>query len=303
LHRSNFIRVNGVRLNVLDWGGAGPALVLVHGMTDSPHIFDDAAPQLARTFHVIAYARRGHGQSDAPIGPYDQATLVEDLQQLLAASGISRAYLLGWSMGGNEITEFAAKYPERVNGLIYLEAAYDWSYPKYQADFPAINPDATALGSLDAYRAWYRAAWFGATPWTPGLEAYLRDITRINRDGRVQPVPSGAVLDAVAASNAHSSRDYRHVRAPVLAIYASSLLPIDSAAPANTRMSEDWERHVMAAFRRDSIARVHSELAQVTVREFPRTAHMSILVLEQAAIVRAIEEFSNESASGRTQAH
>ena len=160
--------VNGVQLNYLDWGGSGPPLVLVHGMTDSPHIFDDLAPSLRDSFHVIAYARRGHGASDAPTGPYDQATLLADLEQFLDRLGVTRASLLGWSMGGNEITAFAAAHPERVAGLVYLEAGYDWSDVRFQKEFPALAADDTALRSLDAYRAWYRRTWFGDTAWTPG---------------------------------------------------------------------------------------------------------------------------------------
>src|ERR1700757_5086068 len=130
-HRSEYATVNGVRLNYLDWGGVGPPLVLIHGLTDSPHIFDDFAPLLRDRVHVIAYARRGHASSDAPSnGPYDLATLVDDLRQLLDHLGIARTSMLGWSLGGNEITEFAAKYPGRVDKLVYLEAGYDWSYPK-----------------------------------------------------------------------------------------------------------------------------------------------------------------------------
>src|SRR5262245_51209687 len=196
-HRSEFVEVNGVRLYYLDWGGVGRNLVLIHGLTDSPHIFDDFAPLLRDRFHVVAYARRGHGRSDSPSGPYDQHTLVEDLRQLLDRLDISRTSLLGWSMGGNEETEFAGRYPERVDKLVYLEAAYDWSYSKYQSDFPALSPTASDLQSLDAYRVWYRRTWFGDTPWTSGLEAYLRDITTVAADGSVHPVPSGQVLDAL----------------------------------------------------------------------------------------------------------
>jgi pimeloyl-ACP methyl ester carboxylesterase len=46
---------------------------------------------------MIAYARRGHGQSDTPSGPYDEAMLVEDLRQLFDKLGLKRAILLGWS--------------------------------------------------------------------------------------------------------------------------------------------------------------------------------------------------------------
>ena len=49
-HTSQFLTVNGVRLNCLDWGGAGEPLILLHGLGDSPHCFDEVAPSFsART--------------------------------------------------------------------------------------------------------------------------------------------------------------------------------------------------------------------------------------------------------------
>jgi hypothetical protein len=104
-------------------------------------------------------------------------------------------------------------------------------------------------------------------------------------------VPSGPILDALAASNANSSRDYRTVRAPALAIYAASFLPLDTAAPDVMRLSQSWEERVMGAFRTASIRRVRQELSHVVVQEYPRTAHMSILVLAQDSIGVAIREF------------
>src|SRR5262245_25316458 len=81
-HKIAFITANGVRLQYLDWGGSGPALILIHGYGDNPHIFDDIAPAFTDRFRVIAYARRGHGQSEAK-GPYDMATLTEDLRGVM----------------------------------------------------------------------------------------------------------------------------------------------------------------------------------------------------------------------------
>jgi pimeloyl-ACP methyl ester carboxylesterase len=280
-----------VRLNYLDWRGTGPALILIHGLADSPHVFDDLASSLRDQFHVIAYARRGHGHSDAPAGPYGQETLVEDLRQFLDQLAIPRASLLGWSMGGNEITAFAARYPDRVEKLIYLESGYDWSDSTFQKAFPVPNPDPAALLSLDAYRVWYHRTWFGDAPWTPGLEAYLRDIVRIDSAGAVHPIPSGPVLDSLVASNASSSRDYSKVRAPALALYASSMFPVDPAAPERRRVSQDWEDHVMRAFRRASIERVRRELAHVLVRDVSNTAHMSILVAAPDTVTTMIRTF------------
>jgi hypothetical protein len=125
----------------------------------------------------------------------------------------------------------------------------------------------------------------------PGLEAYLRDITHIAADGRAQPKPSGAVLDALVASNFHSPRRYREVRAPALALYAPSFLPMDASDPKAMQVSREWEARVMAEFRRASIERVRQELPNVQIREFPNTAHVSILVLEQEAIATAMREF------------
>jgi alpha-beta hydrolase superfamily lysophospholipase len=65
-HRSAFAVVNGVRLRYLDWGGSGDPLVLIHGLGDGPHLFDELAPLIADRFRVVAYVRRGHGDSEAP---------------------------------------------------------------------------------------------------------------------------------------------------------------------------------------------------------------------------------------------
>src|SRR5438477_11110408 len=79
-----FVAVNGVRLQYLDWGGAGPALILIPGLGDDPHVFGGVAPALADRFHVIAYARRGFGGSEGN-GPYDIGTLTEDLAGVMDA--------------------------------------------------------------------------------------------------------------------------------------------------------------------------------------------------------------------------
>src|SRR5690606_24282847 len=140
---------------------------------------------------------------------------------------IERANLLGWSMGGNEVTEFAGRYPERVNKIIYLEGGYDWSDPvffKAFTDILAVNsPSPKTLGSLKALRNWYHAAWIGSgVPWTPALEAFLRDAVRIEPNGTINPVPSIEVFAALVETLGTWRRDYAKVRAPALAIYGTA---------------------------------------------------------------------------------
>ncbi len=295
-HASLFAEGDGVRLNYLDWGGDGPPLVMIHGIADSPHIFDDLAPLLRDRFRVLAYARRGHGHSDAPPGPYDSEVLVGDLRNLLDKLGIERASLLGWSMGGDEITEFAGRYPDRVEKLVYLEGGYDWSDPAFFKPFSEVltvnSPDPSVLRSLDALRTWYHAAWVGhAVPWTPALEAFLRDAVRIEQDGAVDPVPSVKVFEALLETLGTWRRDYTKVGAPALALYGTAFFPTDRGDPVLARRLRDFEQNVMAPFRKASMDRVRRELRGVTVQQIDNRTHMSIGVLTPDALAASIREF------------
>ena len=295
----SFVTVNGVRIKYLDWGGTGQALVLIHGVDESPHAFDHLAAELRNDFRVIAYARRGHAHSDAPDGPYDNATLVEDLRQLLDSLGIAETNLLGWSMGGNEITEFAGRYPQRTRKLVYLEAGYDWSDAAFWEAlevFPiSFAPDSTALQSLDMYRKWYQGIFTPGLAWTPGLEANIRELTRIKPDGTVQVIPSAAVSEKLWASLASYRRDYTAVRAPALALYSTNFFETNMPDPEAAQAITSWERQMMDPFRLASIMRIREELSGVIVREIPNITHVSIVHVNQESLAETIRNFLLET--------
>jgi pimeloyl-ACP methyl ester carboxylesterase len=290
----SFVTVNGIRLHYLDWGGPDPAFVLVHGALDSPHIFDQMASALRNDFRVITYARRGHGRSEAR-DPFDNPTFVEDLRQLLDSLGIEEAHLLGWSMGGNEITEFAGRYPERTLKLVYLEAGYDWSDPAFWAAFEklpiAFEPDSADLQSLDLYRAWYRETMMPGLSWTPGLEAFLRDNTRIAPGGSVQVIPDSEVTEKIFGALATTPRDYTAVQAPTLAMYSPSFFETDLPDPEDAQAMTAWEQQLVEPFRRASIERIRQELPGVIIREIPNTTHISIGLVNQESLVETIGDF------------
>jgi pimeloyl-ACP methyl ester carboxylesterase len=293
-HQSRFVRVNGVSLNVLDWGGTGDGLVLIHGMADSPHSFDDLAPALTSGHHVIAYARRGHGQSDHPAaGPYDNETLTEDLRQLLDSLGINRAVLGGWSMGGNEITRFAERYPDRVAGLIYFDAGYDWSdsvAARLFGSFPVpLSPSPADLASFAAYRDWWvRWVWGGGTP-TASAEAEIRDISRADSAGTISQ-PIDAVFDQMFESLTAYHRDYAKVKAPVLALYAERF--IANQLPDSVRGRVDAWNKEFKAFQGTSIARLRRELRpSPSVHELPETDHASFPMAPRDTMVALIKAF------------
>jgi pimeloyl-ACP methyl ester carboxylesterase len=70
---------------------------------------------------VLAYARRGHRQSEAK-SPYDADTLTEDRRQLIDHLELDAVHLAGWSLGGREITRLAELYPARARTLILIRA-------------------------------------------------------------------------------------------------------------------------------------------------------------------------------------
>lgn len=124
-HKSDFVKVNGVRLHYLDWGGEGETLLFLPGLGNSAHIFDDFAPRFKDKFRVIALTRRGHGDSDCPESGYDVDNLTEDIRRFMDALGVDTAILAGHSMAYVEQTRMCALHPERISKLVCLDAAYD----------------------------------------------------------------------------------------------------------------------------------------------------------------------------------
>jgi pimeloyl-ACP methyl ester carboxylesterase len=122
-----FVTVNGVKLQHVDWGGRGDYVVFLPGLGDNVHRFDSIAPRFTKRWHAVGYSRRGQGASDKPASGYDTNTLVDDLRAFLDANHIERADLIGHSLAGTEMTVFASRFPARIRHVVYLDAAYDFA--------------------------------------------------------------------------------------------------------------------------------------------------------------------------------
>jgi 3-oxoadipate enol-lactonase len=75
---------------------------------------------LADRYRVISYDSRGIGQSDTPPGPYTSAQLADDIRGLLEALGIAKTHLIGASLGGLVVQEFAINYPGMTESIILM---------------------------------------------------------------------------------------------------------------------------------------------------------------------------------------
>ncbi|MBN1973346.1 MAG: alpha/beta hydrolase [Sedimentisphaerales bacterium] len=128
-HRIQFITVEkDVQLEVLDWGGSGRPVVLLAGLGYTAHVYDDFAQKLTKDYHVIGITRRGFGASSKPDSGYDADRLGDDVVAVLDSMKLEHPVLVGHSIAGEELSSVATRFPDRVSGLIYLDAAYDYAF-------------------------------------------------------------------------------------------------------------------------------------------------------------------------------
>jgi non-heme chloroperoxidase len=206
-HKAGFVGVgDGVRLHYLDWGGSGETIILLTGFGLSAHIYDDLAPKLADSFHVVALTRRGHGESDHPDSGYGIDTAVEDIRHLLDQLALSKVILVGHSHGGWELSRFAERYPDRVSRIVYLDGTLDASTHEAMQSHEPVKRPAADYSTPATTRAWSTRYFYGV--WTQALEADMRHYSIDESKW------AGNTADWVA-----KPANYSKIRAPALAIY------------------------------------------------------------------------------------
>jgi pimeloyl-ACP methyl ester carboxylesterase len=116
------IRVNDVDL-YYQLTGSGDPLVLVHGGWTDAGAWQLVGPQLAGSFQVLTYDRRGHSRSQHPTAPAPRRTHEDDLAALIEAFDLAPAYLVGTSYGASISLGLAARRPDLVRGVFAHEPA------------------------------------------------------------------------------------------------------------------------------------------------------------------------------------
>jgi len=119
--------VNGTQINYVR-GGAGPALLLLHGHPQTHVIWHKVAQRLAQQFTVIAADLRGYGDSDKPAGlpdhsNYSKRTMSQDQIDLMATLGFRQFLLMGHDRGGRVAYRMALDHPDAILKLVLLDVA------------------------------------------------------------------------------------------------------------------------------------------------------------------------------------
>ncbi len=100
--------------------GAGPALLLLHGIGDSSDGWEPLMAALAQDFTVIAPDLLGHGRSAKPRADYSVAAYANGMRDLLDVLDVDSATVVGHSLGGGVAAQFAYQYPERCERLVLV---------------------------------------------------------------------------------------------------------------------------------------------------------------------------------------
>jgi pimeloyl-ACP methyl ester carboxylesterase len=298
LHSIRFVTVDkSVPLEVLDWGGSGRTVVLLAGGGNTAHVFDDFAPKLTDQYHVVGITRRGFGASGFRADDNTADRLGEDVLEVLDALKLEKPVLIGHSFAGLEMSSVVARHPERVAGLIYLDAAYSYAFNNGKgADIMAImklkgpQPPGPTKADLASFRAYadYAARLEGFR--VPEAEfRFQRKALLFGRVGDYIEHPGGSMLMAVLSSG----KKYTQIPVPACFIYASphSLGPWveKNANPAVQAEGREFAAS-LDALNTKQIAAVREAFPADTVITLPRANHY-VFMTNEPEVLQAIRSF------------
>lgn len=103
-------------------GGAGPVLLLLHGIGDSSRAWIPAMRLLQRSYAVLAPDLPGHGNSSNPLGDYSLGSHASSMRDLLDLLSIERVTVVGQSFGGGVAMQFCYQFPSRCERLVLVDA-------------------------------------------------------------------------------------------------------------------------------------------------------------------------------------
>ncbi len=145
--RFHRVGVAGVRAAYLESGTPGkPPVVLLHGHGATSASFLPMQWDLARDHHVFALDFPGFGESDKPIRPLHAMYFAKWVGYWMDAVGISRAHVIGNSMGGRAALELGLRSPDRVDRLVLLTPSLAWRRYRFAPGLVRfLRPELAAL--------------------------------------------------------------------------------------------------------------------------------------------------------------
>jgi len=297
-HSVSFVTVDqDVKLEVLDYGGSGRPMIFLAGLGATAHVFDKFAPKFLATCHVYGITRRGFGASSAPVpanGNYSADRLGDDVLAVIDSLKLNRPVLVGHSIAGEELSSIGSRRPEKIAGLIYLDAGYSYAYyDRSRGDFTL---DAIEL------RKKLQQLMVGGGQQTPPelaqelLQTSLPQIEKVLRDEQkkiqVRPAPAGPQENPEAPpiikAIFEGEQKYTEIRVPILAFFAAphnqgNAFKDDAAARARL---EVWDTALMEALTKA----FETGLPSARVVRLPHADHF-VIQSHEADVLREMNAF------------
>ena len=118
-----FAEINGIKI-CYEVHGEGDPVILVHGFGRKKENWIAQFKPFSEHFKTIRFDNRGAGKSDRPKGVYTMEVFADDIAGLMDYIEIDKAHIVGWSLGGKIVQNFALKYPERVDKMVLINTNY-----------------------------------------------------------------------------------------------------------------------------------------------------------------------------------
>jgi non-heme chloroperoxidase len=291
-HTVHFVAVEPeVRLELLDWGGDGRPVVLLAGLGSTAHDFDDFAPKLAANYHVYGITRRGFGRSSSPAFGYAADKLGDDVLAVIDSLGLRRPILAGHSMAGEELSSIGSRRPDKVGGLIYLDAGYDYAfYDESHGNFSIdINEIVRRLDKLrfgsGASTAEQRRAM--TTLADTSLPAFVKMAQAVLQEPPPPAGPARRPMSRVPYAIISGQQKYTVIHGPVLAIFATSHVPPRGAEKDSAMLAIVAEADSAVELQATAFAR---GVPQSRVVRIPRADHF-VFRSNEADVLREMRAF------------
>lgn len=138
---------DGVMVSAQEWGNPnGPEILFLHGFSQS-HLswLRQVKSDLAKTFRMITYDIRGHGESDKPLDPAyykDHKRWADELKAVIEGAKLKQPVLVGWSYGGRIVAEYLMEYGDKNIAGINFVSAFTKIVPEF------LGPATPTVGKM-----------------------------------------------------------------------------------------------------------------------------------------------------------
>ncbi|AKU25435.1 alpha/beta hydrolase [Geobacillus sp. LC300] len=274
------IKINGIDLHLVDFGGTGETIICVHGLTANSRYWDSVAERLVDSYRVLAIDLRGRGDSEKPKSGYNIRQHTEDILQVVNHLGLEKIIYMGHSLGALIGASFAATYPQRLSRLILVDGGVNIDERVFVKIRPAIDRLDTVFPDFETYLNEMKKNPF-FDEWNEYVEQYFYADVEHRFDGSVcSKVCKKAIMEELNMLKETSIDGfYEHINIPTLLLWAP-----DSFKDGETFMvtKEKWER-------------LTSSLPHSYFVEIHDANHYSIILSKYEQLVDEVKKFLHDT--------